>query len=90
LSTSALEGLPDIAVTHLMNLLFEPVLVLPVLDVPLLFVDEPLLLPVPLLPLFFANAEVTSPLLAAVTRDTAVRMAIITNVVIITFLYTSS
>ena len=41
LSTSVLEILPDIPVTHLMNLLFEPVLVLPVVDVSFLVLLEP-------------------------------------------------
>jgi hypothetical protein len=86
LSTSVLEGLlPDIAVTHLMNLLFEPVLVLlllpPVVDVSFLV----LLVPVGSEPLFAANAEVTIPLLDAVTKDTAVTIAIIANDAVITF-----
>jgi hypothetical protein len=83
LSTSVLEGLPDIAVTHLMNLLFEPELVplLPVVDVSFLVLLEP----VGSEPLFAANAKVTIPLLDAVTRDTAVTIAIIANDVVITF-----
>jgi hypothetical protein len=82
LSTSVLEILPDIPVTHLMNLLFEPVLVLPVVDVSFLVLLEP----VGSEPLFFAaNAEVTIPLLDAVTMDTAATIAIIANDVVITF-----
>jgi hypothetical protein len=80
LSTSALVGLlPDIAVTHLMNSLFEPVALSPVLDVPLVVSF--------LLALFLtANAEVTRPLpLDAVMRDTAVAIARIANAVVITF-----
>jgi hypothetical protein len=91
LSTSALEGLPDVDVIHLMNLLLEPVLVpLLVPDVPLLLVDEPLLLLLlvallSLLPFFTANAEVTSPLPDAVTKDNAVTIARTANPVVITF-----
>ena len=83
LSTSVLERLPDIAVTHLMNLLFEPELVplLPVVDVSFLVLLEL----VGSEPLFAANAKVTIPLLDAVTRDTAVTIAIIANDVVITF-----
>jgi hypothetical protein len=89
LSTSVLERLPDIAVTHLMNLLFEPELVpplLPVVDVSFLVLLEP----VGSEPHFAANAKVTIPLLDAVTRDTAVTIAIIANDVVITFFYTLS
>jgi hypothetical protein len=87
LSTSVLEGLlPDIAVTHLMNLLFKPELVLlllllPVVDVSFLV----LLVPVGSEPLFAANAEVTILLLDAAIKDTAVTIAIIANDVVITF-----
>ena len=85
LSTSLLEILPDIPVTHLMNLLFEPELVLllsPVEDVSFLLLLES----VGSEPLFFAaNAEVTIPLLDAVTKDTTVTIAIIANDVVITF-----
>jgi hypothetical protein len=85
LSTSVLEGLlPDIAVTHLMNLVFEPELVLlllPVVDVSFLV----LLVPVGSVPLFAANAEVTILLLDAAIKDTAVTIAIIANDVVITF-----
>ena len=84
LSTSALEGLlPDIALTHLMNLLFEPVLVLlsPVVDVPFLVLLEPVGSEL----LFTANAEVTILLLDAVITDTAVTIAIIANDVVMTF-----
>jgi hypothetical protein len=84
LSTSVLEGLPDIPVTHLMNLLFEPELVLlsPVEDVSFLLLLEP----VGSEPLSFtANAKVTIPLLDAVIKDTAVTIAIIANDVVITF-----
>jgi hypothetical protein len=84
LSTSVLEGLlPDIPVTHLMNLLFEPelVLLLSVVDVSFLVLLEP----VESEPLFEANAKVTIPLLDAVTKDTAVTIAIIANDIVITF-----
>ena len=87
LSTSVLERLPDIAVTHLMNLLFEPEMVLllsPVEDVSflvLLVSDESE-------PFFEANAKVTIPLLDAVIKDTAVTIAIMANDVVITFFYT--
>jgi hypothetical protein len=85
LSTSVLEGLlPDIAVTHLMNLVFEPELVLlllPVVDVSFLV----LLVPVGSEPLFVANAEVIILLLDAAIKDTAVTIAIIANDVVITF-----
>jgi hypothetical protein len=85
LSTSVLEGLlPDIAVTHLMNLVFEPELVLlllPVVDISFLV----LLVPVGSVPLFAANAEVTILLLDADIKDTAVTIAIIANDVVITF-----
>jgi hypothetical protein len=83
LSTSVLEGLfSDIAVTHLMNLLFEPELVplLSVVDVSFLLLE-----PVGSEPLFAANAKVTIPLLDAVSRDTTVTIAIIANDVVITF-----
>ena len=86
-STSVLERLPDIAVTHLMNLLFEPEMVLllsPVEDVSflvLLVSDESE-------PFFEANAKVTIPLLDAVIKDTAVTIAIMANDVVITFFYT--
>jgi hypothetical protein len=83
-STSVFEGLPDIPVTHLMNLLFEPELVLlsPVEDVSFLLLLEP----VGSEPLSFAaNAKVTIPLLDAVIKDTAVTIAIIANDVVITF-----
>jgi hypothetical protein len=82
LSTSVLEILPDIPVTHLMNLLFEPVLVLPVVDVSFLVLLEPVGSEPPF---FAANAEVTIPLLDAVTMDTAATIAIIANDVVITF-----
>jgi hypothetical protein len=85
LSTSVLERLlPDIVVIHLMNLLFEPVVVLllPVVDVSFLLLLEP----VGSEPLFFAaNAKVTIPLLDAVIKDTTVTIAIIANDVVITF-----
>ena len=83
LSTSVFERLPDIVVTHLMNLLFEPELVLlsPVVDVSFLVLLEP----VGSEPFFEANAKVTIPLLDAVTKDTAVTIAIIANDVVITF-----
>jgi hypothetical protein len=85
LSTSVLEGLlPDIAVTHLMNLVFEPELVLlllPVVDVSFLV----LLVPVGSEPLFVANAEVIILLLDAAIKDTAITIAIIANDVVITF-----
>jgi hypothetical protein len=88
LSTSVLEGLlPDIPVTHLMNLLFEPELVLllllllPVVDVSFLVLLEP----VESEPLFEANAKVTIPLLDAAIKDTAVTIAIIANDVVIPF-----
>ena len=85
LSTSVLERLPDIAVTHLMNLVFEPELVLPLSPVE----DEPflvLLVSVESGTLFFAaNAKVTIPLLDAVIRDTDITIAIIANDVVITF-----
>ena len=87
LSTSVLERLPDIAVTHLMNLLFEPemvLLLLSVVDVSLLV----LLVSVESEPLFEANAKVTIPLLDPVIKDTAVTIAIIANDVVITFFYT--
>jgi hypothetical protein len=82
LSTSVLERLPDIAVTHLINLLFELVLVALVPDV--LF----LLVPVVVADVSFltANAEVTRPLpLDAVTKDTAVTKTSMANDVVITF-----
>jgi hypothetical protein len=88
LSTSVLERLPDIAVTHLMNLLFEPEMVLllsPVVDVSLV-----LLVTVESERLFEANAKVTIPLLDAVIKDTAVTIASIANDVVITFFYTLS
>jgi len=84
LSTSVLEGLlPDIPVTHLMNLLFEPelVLLLSVVEVSFLVLLEP----VESEPLFEANAKVTIPLLDAAIKDTAVTIAIIANDVVITF-----
>jgi len=84
LSTSALEGLlPDIPVTHLMNLLFEPelVLLLSVVEVSFLVLLEP----VESEPLFEANAKVTIPLLDAAIKDTAVTIAIIANDVVLTF-----
>jgi hypothetical protein len=87
LSTSVLERLPDIAVTHLMNLLFEPEMVLLLSSVEdvsflvLLVSDESE-------PFFEANAKVTIPLLDAVIKDTAVTIAIIANDVVITFFYT--
>jgi hypothetical protein len=83
LSTSVFEGLPDIAVTHLMNLLLEPELLLlpPVVDVSFLV----LLVPVGSEPFFAANAEVTIPLLDAAIKDTAVTIAVIANDVVITF-----
>jgi hypothetical protein len=85
LSTSALERLPDNAVTHLINLALAPVLVLLPLDV------RSLLLLVPLgSELFFAaNAEITRPpLVDAVTRDIAVATASTANDVVINlFLY---
>ena len=70
-STSVFERLPDIPVTHLMNLLFEPELVLlsPVEDVSFLVLlesDESE-------PFFEANAKVTIPLLDAVIKDAAVK-----------------
>jgi hypothetical protein len=79
-STSVFERLPDIPVTHLMNLLFEPELVLlsPVEDVSLLVLlesDESE-------PFFEANAKVTIPLLDAVIKDTAVTITTITSAVI--------
>jgi hypothetical protein len=79
-STSVFERLPDIPVTHLMNLLFEPELVLlsPVEDVSFLVLlesDESE-------PFFEANAKVTIPLLDAVIKDTAVTIATITSAVI--------
>jgi hypothetical protein len=82
LSTSVLEGLPDIPVTHLMNLLFEPelVLLLLVADVSFLVLLEPVGSE-----LLFANAEVTIPLLDAVIKDTAVTIAIIANDIVTTF-----
>ena len=84
LSTSVLEGLlPDIPVTHLMNLLFEPelVLLLSVVEVSFLVLLEP----VESEPLFEANAKVTIPLLDAAIKDTAVTIAIIANDIVITF-----
>jgi hypothetical protein len=85
-STSVFERLPDIPVTHLMNLLFEPELLLllsPVVDVSSFLV---LLVSVESEPLFFeANAKVTIPLLDAVIKDTAITIAIIANDVVITF-----
>jgi hypothetical protein len=86
LSTVALERLPDIAVTHLTNLLFEPMLVPLVLDVPFLLL---LLVPVVSELFFSANAVVTMPLpVDAVTRDIAVAIASMANDVVITlFLY---
>jgi hypothetical protein len=86
LFTAALERLPDIAVTHLINLLFEPVLAALVLDVPFLLL---LLVPVVSELFFTANAEVTRPpLVDAVNRDTAVAIASMANDVVITlFLY---
>jgi len=83
LSTSVFERLPDIVVTHLMNLLFEPELVLlsPVVDVSFLVLLEP----VGSEPFFEANAKVTILLLDAVTKDTAVTIAIIANDIVITF-----
>ena len=89
LSTSVLERLPDIAVTHLMNLLFEPEMVLLLSSVEdvsflvLLVLDESE-------PFFEANAKVTIPLLDVVIKDTAVTIAIIANDVVITFFYTLS
>jgi hypothetical protein len=83
-STSVFERLPDNPVTHLMNLLFEPELVLLLSPV----VDESLLLLLESLesePLFEANAKVAIPLLDAVIKDTAVTIAIIANDVVITF-----
>jgi hypothetical protein len=82
-STSVFERLPDIPVTHLMNLLFEPelVLLLPVVDVSFLVLLEP----VESEPLFEANAKVTIPLLDAAIKDTAVTIAIIANDVVIPF-----
>jgi hypothetical protein len=86
-STSVFERLPDIPVTHLMNLLFEPELVLvlllllPVVDVSFLVLLEP----VGSEPLFEANAKVTIPLLDAAIKDTAVTIAIIANDVVIPF-----
>jgi hypothetical protein len=79
-STSVFERLPDIPVTHLMNLLFEPELVLlsPVVDVSFLLLLEP----VESESLFEANAKVTIPLLDAVIKDTAVTIATITSAVI--------
>jgi hypothetical protein len=79
-STSVFERLPDIPVTHLMNLLFEPELVLlsPVVDVSFLLLLEP----VESESLFEANAKVTIPLLDAVIKDTAVTIASITSAVI--------
>ena len=87
MSTSAFEGLPDIAVTHLINLLFEPVLLL-ALDVPFLLVDELLLVSLSPPPFFTANAEITSPPLYAVVKDTAVMIARIISVLVTTlFVY---
>ena len=86
-STSVLERLPDIAVTHLMNLLFEPEMVILLSSVEdvsflvLLVSDESE-------PFFEANAKVTIPLLDAVIKDTAVTIAIMANDVVITFFYT--
>jgi hypothetical protein len=89
-STSVFERLPDIPVTHLMNLLFEPELVLlsPVEDVSFLVLlesDESE-------PFFEANAKVTIPLLDAVIKDTAVTITTITSAVIandVLFIYIS-
>jgi len=66
-----------------MNLLFEPELVLlsPVVDVSFLVLLEP----VGSEPFFEANAKVTILLLDAVTKDTAVTIAIIANDIVITF-----